>query len=180
MRKLLFSCALLLSHTATIAQMLTGIAAKWNDSFREWIIYTEEEGMEGELRMRWQLDNDWSEWDYRLGEATGAIKIKWRGNPNEWELRGGNQIISMRTRWLNDSREWRIDATQQFIIKSRYGNIRDEWTIEESSHGAFEVLTAWEGDPREWVIADDLSPAVSIHTKIALVFAVLFNSIPKR
>ncbi len=176
MRKLVFFI-LFLANVPIQAQVLTGISTKWSDSFREWVIYSEDE--EGELRMRWMLDNDWSEWEYRIGEETGTIKVKWRDTPNEWELRGGSEIVIMRTRWTNDPREWRIENRQNFIIKSRYGNIRDEWQIEDDRYGNFEMITSWEGDPRDWAITDELDESVSIHTKMALVFTVIFNSVPK-
>lgn len=178
MRKLLLGIFLLIGFQAQ-TQVLTGISTKWSDSFREWIIYTEEEDLEGEIRMRWPLDNDWSEWEYRLGDATGTIKVKWRNNPNEWELRGSNEIIIMRTRWNNDPREWRIDGNIDFILKSRYGNIRDEWAIEDDRNGFFEMITAWEGDPRDWSIKDELDESVGLPTKLAMVFTVIFNSCPK-
>ena len=176
MRKLLFYFFLLASLQAQ-AQVLTGISAKWSDSFREWVIYTEDD--EGELRMRWLMDDDWTEWEYRIGEESGTIKLKWPGDPNQWSLRSGSQVVSMRTRWNNDPREWRIEADKNFIIKSRYGNIRDEWQIEDDRYGNFEMITSWEGDPRDWAITDELDESVSIHTKMALVFTVIFNSVPK-
>ncbi len=178
MRKLLFVCGLLATFNAP-AQVLTGVSTKWSDSFREWIIYTDEEGVEGELRQRWAANDDWTEWEYRLGDVNGTIRIKWRDNPNEWELRGGNEIVTLRTRWPNDSREWRIEGKGRFILKSRFGNIRDEWMLENSRLGAFGMVTNWEGDPRDWSIHDDLDESVSLPTRMAMVFTVVFNSVPK-
>ena len=90
-------------------QILNGIATKWSDTFSEWVLFVDIDGeeVEGELRMRWPSRNDWTEWNYRLEEETGTIKLKWRDNPNEWELRGDNEVVTARTVYNNSFREWR-------------------------------------------------------------------------
>lgn len=163
------------------AQLLTGIGTQWDDSFREWILYTDVEGEEGELRLRWSTGNDWTEWNYHLGEHQGGIRIKWPNDPNEWEVRGDNRIVSARTLWRDNPREWRISGPQgrQFTLKSRYGNLADEWLITSDRYGHFEMYTSWEGDPRDWVIIDELTEEITLPEKMALVFIVLFHSVPK-
>ncbi len=165
----------------TQTTVLTGAAVKWNDSFSEWTIFTNEEGAEGELRLRWPLNNDWTEWQYRLGEASGIIKVKWNDNPNEWEVRGNGQVVTARTLWNNDFREWRISGgPTDVVLRVRYRNLIDEWEIRENKEaGFFEMYTAYERDPRDWVIRDDLTENISLTTKITMVFLVLFHSSPK-
>ncbi|MEK7255601.1 MAG: hypothetical protein AAB316_12705, partial [Bacteroidota bacterium] len=53
---------------AAQAQYLTGIATRYDDSFVEWNFFSEDEE-EGELKMRWQLQDDWTQWDYRFEDA---------------------------------------------------------------------------------------------------------------
>jgi hypothetical protein len=115
------------------AQVLTGIATEWSDSFREWNLYTLEEEQEGELRLRWSTGDDWSEWNFSLGDHFGSAKMKWRNNPNEWEIRGDNEIVTARTLWNDDPREWRISGPggRQFTLKCKYGNQIDEWEISD-------------------------------------------------
>ena len=159
------------------AQYITGIATNWSDSFSEWTIYTDDEDLEGELRMRWQ--NDWTEWEYRIGEAIGRIKLKWKNNPNEWEIRGDNEIITARTLWNNNFREWRItDNSTQITLRCRFGNTFDEWEI-KGSKGTLDVFTAWEGDPREWNIDDYMDEDVGLPMKMAIIFIATFHSSPK-
>ena len=173
--------ALFCSTGALHAQVLTGIATRWNDSFGEWIIYTGEEGKEGELRLRWAMQDNWTEWQYRLGESTGTIKLKWREDLNEWEARGDNQIASARTVWRDNFREWRItDGKNTLTLSSRYGNIWDEWTIRNSSAGPFEMYTNFEGDPRDWVLIDEMDESVPLTTKMLMMHVVLFQSTPKQ
>ena len=47
------------------AQWLTGIGSKWNDSFIEWALFTEDEEVEGSLEIRWKRQLDFSIWEYR-------------------------------------------------------------------------------------------------------------------
>ena len=165
---------------STQAQYLAGIATQWSDSFAEWTIFTEEEDQEGELEMRWKTQNDWTDWQYRLGEETGRIKLKWKDNPNEWEIRGNNEIITARTLWNNQFREWRIrNGATQFTLRCKYGNVTDEWELRNSSKGNFVIYTNWEGDPREWIIVDELDESVSLPTKMAITFIAIMHSIPR-
>lgn len=168
--------------TGQAQTILTGAAVKWNDSFAEWTIFTGEDNLEGELTLRWPLNNDWTEWQYRLGDATGTIKIKWIDNPNEWEARGNGQVVTARTLWNNDFREWRITSgSTNIVLRTRYRNLNDEWEIRENKEaGFFEMYTSYERDPRDWVIVDELSQEVNLTTKMTLAFLVLFHSTPKQ
>ena len=163
------------------AQNLTSVVSRWDDSFIEWYFYTENEDEEGELKMRWQLQNDWSEWEYRLNDYNGTIKLKWRDNPNEWELRGNNKIVTARTLWNNDLREWRItDNSKTLTLKSKWGNQLDEWELRDSPKGNFYMYTTTERDPRNWEIADELNADISFQMKMMLMFIVAFHSSPKQ
>jgi hypothetical protein len=163
------------------AQYLTGIATRWNDSFVEWLFFTENEDEEGELKMRWQLQNDWTQWEYRLNDQYGTIKLKWRDNLNEWELRGGNKIVTARTLWTDDPREWRItNNNKSLTLKSKWSNQSDEWELRSSNYGNFIMYTNWERDPRDWVIIDELSEEISLEMKMMLIFIVVYHSSPKQ
>lgn len=162
------------------AQYITGIGTRWNDAFTEWIIYTDDPSLEGELTMRWKLNLDWTEWDYRLGEEAGSIKMKFKGNPSQWELRGGNEIITIFMVWPNDVREWRLtDNSITLTLKSRWGNNLNEWQLSTEKYGRFDIVSNYENDPREWNVWDELDEEISIHMKIALLFIATFHSSPK-
>lgn len=178
MKGLLFFGALLLVTSAG-AQVLTGISSKWSDSFGEWTIYTDNQELEGELKLRWLTTNDWTEWEYRIGEETGTIRMKWKDNPNEWELRGGNEVVTMRTVLNGNFREWHIIGNKNLTWKSRYGNTFDEWEKSDAHFGTFDLATAWEGNPGDWMIEDELDEEVTLPTKMALVFLSVFFSSPK-
>lgn len=174
----LWVCLLIGTGVALTAQTLTGVETRFTDTFSEWRLYAGEE--EGELRRRWQTGEDWTSWDYRLGSHSGQVNLKWTGNPNEWEIRGDNHTVTARTIWNGDFREWRITGPEYRLeLRSRYKNILEEWSMEKEGAGYFGMYTAWEGDPREWVIVDELDESVSFPVKMALVFLVLHHSTPK-
>jgi hypothetical protein len=175
---LLFSVWLL---PAAPSQSIVGFGTRWSDSFAEWVIYTEIEGEEGELRQKWQMQDDWTDWQYRLGNASGNIRLKWKDNPNEWEARGDGQIATARTVWNNNFREWRItDGRHSCTLVSRDGNVWDEWMLRASSAGDFQMYTVWQGDPREWDIVDELAPEISLPARLLAAFIVAFHSSPRQ
>jgi hypothetical protein len=170
---------LLFASFQSHAQMLTGISTKWNDTYGEWNLYTDDPELEGELHLRWLTNNDWTEWEYRLGDVTGTIRRKWKDNPNEWEIRSSSDIVTMRTLYANNFHEWRITGKQTLTWKSRYGNNSNEWLLDDNKSGSFQMLTVWEGNPGDWIVEDELDEAINLPTKIAMVFLVVVHSSPK-
>jgi hypothetical protein len=112
MTRPLFLFALLLlvtgGETLFAQPYLWGVNSTWSDAFHEWEILTEDEDLSGTLNAPFYSTGNFTQWDYRLGEDSGSIRMKWKDDPNEWELRGNNRIVSARTIWKNDFREWRI------------------------------------------------------------------------
>ncbi len=181
MKNALLALLLLLSQAPLSAQeYLTGVASRWSDDFSEWDFYTEvdDEYASGELRMRWQQQGDWNTWDYRVGEERGFINTVFSDDISRWELVGpGNEVITMRQLWSNDPREWKVTNNKiNLTFKSRWGNRRDEWIVREESHGNFHIYTRWEGDPRDWIIVDEMDEEVSTSMKIAMVFLAIITS----
>lgn len=185
MKKLLPFAVLFFLAIQSQAQYLTGLSSYYDDSFIEWRFYAEDEQGdedEGELKITWQLrENDFTEWDYRIGDAFGTIKMKWKDNPEEWELRGNNTIIGARTVWPGQFEEWRItDNSTTLTLKSKWSNQWDEWLLRNSNNGNFSMYTNYERDPRDWVIVDELDDKVTFEMKVMLMFVVMFNSTPKQ
>ncbi len=185
MKKILPLAFCLLTALFAKAQYLTGISSYYDDSFIEWRFFTENEDGdedEGELKITWQLrDDDFTEWDYRIGDAFGTIKMKWRDNPEEWELRGNNTIVSARTVWPGQFDEWRVyDSSTSLTLKSKWTNQWDNWLLRNSNNGNFFMYTNYERDPRDWVVVDELDEKVSFEMKVMLMFVVMINSTPKK
>ena len=172
---------MLFSSSPVFSQYLTGIGTKWSDEFTEWNIYVDDEDVIGDLSMRWRFQNDWTMWDYRIGEETGAINLVWKNNPNQWELRGDNRVITARTVYNNNFTEWRItDNNTTLTLRSRWTNNFNEWSIKENGrYGDFVIYTEWEDDPREWSIVDELDESIGLPMKLCIVFLTVYNSVPK-
>lgn len=180
------------------AQTLSGISTRWSDSFVEWELFAfaqdttseEEDDSEapdeesvGELKLRWlQMRDDWSEWDYHLGDERGTIKLKWKDDPTQWELRSyDGAVVTMRTAWNNDLTEWRVtDNSLSLTLRSRWTNQFDEWLVQDPARGTFYLYTLHRGDPRDWAIEDGLDGSVSPQMKLALVFLTVFQSTPRQ
>lgn len=172
--------ALFLLPRSGQSQRLTGIDTRYSDSFREWIVYTDTDGQEGELVLRWPAPDLWDDWSYRVGEQSGRVRPKWPGRLDEWEVRGNGNTATVRAVWRDDPREWRFSsALYVFNWKSVYGNILDEWQTDERAPGYLGMYTAYEGDPRQWVIIDELDASVTLAEKLLLVFTALYQASPK-
>ena len=174
-------CILLLSlPLALTAQRLTGVSTRYSDSFREWTIYTDQDGEAGELTLRWPEPEQWGDWSYRVGEQSGRIRLKWPNRLDEWEVRGGNEVATARALWRNDPRDWQLSGRLQSARwRSFYGNSREEWQLSGGNQGNFAMYTAYEGDPRDWVIVDELSEEITLPEKLLMVLVSLYVSTPK-
>jgi hypothetical protein len=163
-----------------VAQDIIGVSSVWSDSFREWEILTPDEDRSGRLYLRWPSRDDWTQWDMRLRDTTAEFKLKWKDDPNLWEIRCLGTTVTARTMWAGDFTQWRLsDGTHTIVWKSKYGNIRDEWIVRNDEFGFFSVYSYWEGDPREWVVYDELNEDVSYAMRLAMIFLTLSNSTPR-
>jgi hypothetical protein len=194
---LVVSGCILMAASGLSAQVLSSAASRWSDSFVEWDILTfapqdtvksnqadaePEEVRSGELKLRWlPLKEDWSDWEYELQEERGTIKLKWKEDPGQWELRSFNgNIITMRTAWPKDLTEWRItDNSITLVLKTRYTNQLDDWSLRDQTHGSFRIYTQQRMDPRDWIIDDRLDASVSGSMKMALLFLAVYHGSPK-
>lgn len=200
-RRCTLAILLLLPGLQALAQSMSSVRTRWSDSFVEWEIYrfvprdssdvspeqeeaTEaaDEEVDGELKQRWRnVKDDWSEWDYEIGDEQGTIRVKWKDEPSQWELRSydGN-IITMRTSWPKDYTEWRVtDNSVTLTLKSKWKNQLDEWLVDDPTRGRFYMYTLRSRDPRDWAIEDRLDESVSAAMKTALIFLTVFNGSPR-
>jgi len=182
MKRISFIFALLcISHFASAQVHITSIETNITGDFHEFTIHTSDEDVEGSLLAPWFLLNgDLTDWDYRVGEEFGKIKLKWKQNPNEWELRGDGNIVTIRTLFPNDFTQWKIDDGDiSVVIKTKYANIPEEWLLRQADYGEYFIYTEWEGDPNVWTIEDFMDEDLSIHFRMAMAFAVVYNGTPK-
>lgn len=164
-----------------MTQSVLSVHTEWDDSYREWKIVAMEEDsteVEGQLNITWGLNNDFTSYDFRIGEHSGTIKQVFGNDPTNWELRMGSEVVSIRQVWRHDLRQWKIrHRTKTLRIATRYGNTFEEWSSQ--SYGKVFVYTEWTGDTRDWIVEDYLTRDVPFSMKIAAVFAVIHASTPK-
>ena len=178
-RSILYAILFILASPCT-SQNIVGVTSTWSDSFREWNFLTSDEDRSGKLYQRWPGRDDWTQWDFRLRDTTADFRLKWKDDPNLWEVRCLGVTVTARTMWKGDFTQWRLsDDTHSIVWKSKYGNLRDEWIVRSEEHGFFSVYTYWQGDPREWVVYDDLNEEVSYAMRLAMIFLALHHSTPR-
>ncbi len=171
--------AVLIMHTGD-AQKIIGVGTRFNNSFREWIITTEDEDIRGELRMRWTFQDDWSAWDWRVGDIAATIEQKWADDPNLWVIRCEGVTVNAKTAWSGEFKRWKLnDGNAQINWESKYTNRKEDWEINASGDSPFMMHTYWEGDPREWVVIDEMPSDVSTAMKVAMIFLTLHFSTPR-
>ncbi len=175
------------------AQYISGMATKWGDSFVAWEIFATEPAEDdstewteyqlGTLQQRWiDIREDWSEWDFTLDGRDGTIKLKWNNDPSQWELRTyDGTIITMKTIWNGDPTAWRIsDGEQTYDLKSRYTTDLGEWSAKDDNDNVFKITVTYPNDPRDWTVRDGWGTAISNETKLALLFVVLSQTVPRQ
>lgn len=175
----LFSCSIFFV-TQGEGQVIVAAETRYNNSFREWILVTDDEEVEGELRMRWTFQNDWSAWDLRVGEMTATIEQKWTDDPNLWIIRCDGITVNAKTAWAGEFHRWKLnDGSHQINWESRYANIKEDWEIDTHEDLFFQMHTYREGDPRTWIVSDELPEEISMALKVAMVFITLHFSTPR-
>jgi len=184
---ILLSFFSVLHLSASAQQWLTGIETAWSDSFVEWQLYTETDDASeeeisptGALELRWKNQDNWTEWDFDMDGFRGQILQASRNQPNQWEVRSDQGVITIRTRWVNDLTEWKITNNNiSLVFKSKWRNNLNEWILTDKKYGHFSIKMAWDGDPRQWDIYDELDEAITLSMKMAMVFVATFYSAPK-
>jgi hypothetical protein len=181
MKEILLLLGIIAVLPHALSQKLSAIGTVWADDFAEWNLYQgEEEEPVGQIRLRWQLQRDWSEWEYRIGEEIGTIRMVWKDRPEQWEINGYGPSVNIRTRWPGDQSQWvATDGDHRVMMKSLYRQDANVWYTPDESNGYLEIYTIWENDPRDWYIIDELSDNISLEMKLGLIFIPIFHSFPK-
>lgn len=159
---------------------MTALSTRYADSFKEWHIVTEDEEVAGDMRMRWSFRDDWSEWDVQLRQMNASIRQKWKDDPNLWEIRCAGITVNARTAWPGEFGRWKLsDGRNQFNWQASRAVPPAEWTLDNPPSGGFQLYPYWEGDPREWVVRDELPDEVSLAMRVAMMFLAVHFSSPK-
>src|SRR5690625_7066082 len=87
-------------------QKMHGYSTLDDDRFDKWIPVTDDPNVEGGLEAAWAVMQDWSEWQYTLGDRSGWIRLRNKNNLNIWEVVGDGQILEVRTIFPNEFDHW--------------------------------------------------------------------------
>ena len=183
-RYLIFLLFTIYSHTVVSQITISGLSSNWDDSFSEWTIFgfDGDKEIEGELRLKWPLRSNWTEWVIdNLDEVRIQIKQKYPNNTDLWELRSGNDIVTIQTKWRKDITSWRIKYDKHNITwRTEYANDLNYWYFEDDKLGFLEMFTIYPNDVRDWEIVDQTIEDVPLIVKIACVFVTSYFSSPKK
>lgn len=159
---------------------ISAFGITYADDFTDWSLYGNTEQPEGNLKIKWIYQNDWSEWLFRYGEITGQIKLRNKKDPNVWELRSAGKVLTIKTVFAGDFNQWRItDDSYTITYKTKYTNVYDGWEMDSRDGGNFEIYSQWEMDPRDWIVDDKATEKITFPYKMAMIFLSSYYSSPK-
>lgn len=162
------------------AQQLTALNAEWNNDYTSWVLGIGEKE-NGEIRMRWPLNKDWTDWNINIADQYGRLKLRWKENPEEWELSmPDGSFVQIRTTWRGSLNSWVIQQDQKkIIIQTVYNNSYESWETPNEKYGYFGLYTTFEGDLEEWTLVDEMKEEIALSTKAAMAFICILHSIPR-
>ena len=182
MKKLLYLSILLFLPICVCGQYFLELHTEFDDSFREWemVLELDSTEIEGELELTWAINNDFTEWQYRVESLYGEIAQKFNNNPSLWELRSDGKVVTIRQVWPGDFTEWKISYdNRSFVFRPIYANQLDEWSVKGDKYGELIMYTDRLGDPRDWIISDYMNDDITFEERMAAIFIALYSSIPK-
>jgi hypothetical protein len=181
LKKSLFFLLFIASSLLAEAQVIVGVSARYDNSFREWDIYDDSDAIVGEFVQRWKQTNDFSEWDLRYADAIGSVRQKWKNDNSRWELRINDQTITMKMQYPGDPNQWIItDNSISLDYATKYPYLTEDWLVKSRGYGTFAMSQYYEHDPRDWEVFDELSDDVSPAIRLALTFIALIVSAPHK
>lgn len=165
----LFTLCILLSFLSPtlLAQKVIGLSTKYDDRFDKWIIVTDSTGLEGSIEATWASLNDYTEWQYALGDQTGIIRMRNKDNPNMWEVMGGGEIIHARTVFPGEYNHWQMQGGRYSVDVEMYRRDPEQWLADYKKEQIF-FYTYRERDLRDWVVENEAS--FSLPMQLALIY----------
>ncbi len=178
----LFIAITLISFAADIQaqdQPFNGISIAWDGDYSEWVLLDGDGNINGSIKTRWVTIDSWTEWKWSLNAMEGDIRKKFL-EQKIWEVTGPGGIVTMQPLYGDDPKAWRLTNNDiSFIFETKWGNRADEWITRGEDNGVFYIYTAFENDPRDWGIIDDLYEDVPLEFRIAMTFLATYLTSPK-
>jgi len=182
MRIFIYIFSLVIAPIILNGQYFLELHSESDNSFREWEILLENDSteVEGSLELTWGINNDFSQWHYRIDDLYGEIALKFKNNPGFWELTSEDKVVTIRQVWPGDFSEWKIShMDRSFTFKVVYPHQLDEWAMPNDKYGELVLYTESVGDPRDWIISDYTIESITFEERMAAIFIALYSSTPK-
>ncbi len=184
---IIFGCTILYGAPVSYAQEIDSLwmlawHAELDNALHNFEIVFEtssEELEQGEIEATWAHLNDYSQWDYIVGDYDGTIWQKWPNRDDMWELKADGNTTTISNRWPNDNSELIINYNNEIKVIWRASSFNDgnSWHIYRSQYGEFEFYTEFEDDPRDWLIYDNTIDELPFDIKMACCFIALYRTI---
>lgn len=160
-------------------QTIVGLSTVEDHHFGKWEIITNAPDLTGVVEGTWVAMNDWSEWQYALGDHTGWIKLRNKNDPNLWEVIGNDEIIHIRTIFPNEFNRWEVNNGRRSIDVEtiRSGDV-EQWEAGRRNNTLF-FYTYVEGDRRDWIIENNI-PDLSVAMQLAITFIPILHVVPRQ
>ncbi len=158
------------------AQKIIGISTKYDTRIDQWVIVTDSTDFKGTIEATWASLDDYTEWQYTLGDQSGIIRMRHKDNPNVWEVLGSGEIIQARTVFPGEFDHWQMQGGRFSMDVETYRRDPEQWLAEYKKEEIF-FYTYEERDLRDWVVENKAS--FSVPMQLGLIFIpilqVVFN-----
>lgn len=141
----------------------------YSNSIDQWVYRDHHEKELGYLNARWAFDQDYSQWDLRMGELSGTITLPWKDNPDQWEVRILNDLCLIRPVWPNYLDAWRIEYQgEQYTLRLQNDLEGYQWILSNGDQELLVVYNLYFEDLRDWAldyfteIKDPMLPVVAL------------------
>lgn len=160
-----------------LSQTIVGYASFYDDAFNRWEILTDDPELTGSIELTYGFNQDFSDWQFSLGNASGWIRLRNKRDPNVWEVVGNGDLIQVRTVYPNEFNHWQISDGRITVDVKNVRFQPDVWEVTKTRTPLLSLYTYYEGDLRDWVI--ESSTDLSVAMQIACTFIPIIQVIPK-
>ena len=159
---------------------ISGLMTVFGDDLSQWDVFDYDGERAGELKLRFPpvagRGGDFTQWTFRMQGVSGSIRPKFSGRDDQWEVRVGDDVVTIRTVFPRQYDQWAIgDGRTRVVFAVKDFNLLEFWgTRTPGGPGLYQVYTRFEGDPRDWEIAEALQRPISPATQLAMVWLPVY------
>lgn len=172
-RKIFLIAIFFLLVSPGFSQKIVGYGTVYDDRLDKWQVLAENPEQDGTIEATWALMDDWTEWQYTVGEHSGWIRLRQKNNPDIWEVVGEGQILEVRTIFPGEFDHWQVRYQRKTYDVKVWRNDPEQWQVRTKEEGKLSFFTYQERDIRDWVIENEMDYPVPL--QIALTFVPILQ-----